>query len=213
MRWQALFAKFPFPTTDDAPWSILSALDMFLETIEDNSTTLIERGIDIEGPVYLEKDVIIEKGATIIGPAYIASKATIRQGAYIRGGAYIGSGAIVGHATEIKHAVFLPNSHAPHFNYVGDSVLGQDVNLGAGVKISNFKNDGREIVIGDIATGMRKIGAFIGDGTKIGCNAVTAPGTIIGKNCLIYPLIFLRGIIPADSIIKLRQEIEIVAKQ
>lgn len=213
MRWQALFAKLPFPTTDDAPWSILSALDMFLETIEDNSTTLIERGIDIEGPVYLEKDVIIEKGATIIGPAYIAGKATIRQGAYIRGGAYIGSGAIVGHATEIKHAVFLPNSHAPHFNYVGDSVLGQDVNLGAGVKISNFKNDGREIVIGDIATGMRKIGAFIGDGTKIGCNAVTAPGTIIGKNCLIYPLIFLRGIIPADSIIKLRQEIEIVAKQ
>ncbi len=96
---------------------------------------------------------------------------------------------------------------------MGDSVLGQDVNLGAGVKISNFKNDGKEIVIGDKATGMRKIGAFIGDGTKIGCNAVTAPGTIIGKNCLIYPLVFLRGIIPADSIIKLRQEIEIVAKQ
>lgn len=212
MKWQDLFEELPFAVNDDSPWSILAILDEFLKAVPDNSREYKKKGFDISGTVFIGSDVVIERGVTIVGPAYIENGAILRQGAYIRGGAYIASGAIVGHATEVKHAVFLKNSHAPHFNYVGDSVLGKEVNLGAGVKLSNFKNDGTEIVIDKYNTGLRKIGAFIGDGTKIGCNAVTSPGTIIGKNCLIYPLVQVRGIVPESSIVKLRQELEIIPR-
>ncbi len=212
MRWQTLFKNLPFKVDDDKPWSILSALDKFLGTITGNAHSFPETGFTLQGTVYIASSAIIEKGATIIGPAYIGPKVTIKQGAYLRGGVYLGEGAVVGHATEVKHALFLEHSHAPHFNYIGDSVLGREVNLGAGVKISNFKNDGSEIVIDNIPTGLRKVGAFIGDGTKIGCNSVTAPGTVIGRDCLVYPLVSLRGIIPAGSIVKLKQEQEIVSR-
>ncbi len=213
MRWQTLFKNIPFSVSDDKPWSILLALDEFLSTIVGNGHSFMETGFNIQGTVYIAPDAVIEKGATIIGPAYIGPGVTIKQGAYLRGGVYLARGAVVGHATEVKHALFLEHSYAPHFNYVGDSVLGRDVNLGAGVKISNFKNDGSEIVIDNIPTSLRKVGAFIGDGTKIGCNSVTAPGTIIGKDCLVYPLVSLRGIIPAGSVVKLKQEQEIVPRK
>lgn len=213
MRWQTLFTNLPFSVVDDNPWSILGALDEFLSKIVGNGESFGKIGFNIQGTVYIAPDAVIEKDATIIGPAYIGPGVTIKQGAYLRGGVYLAKGAVVGHATEVKHALFLEDSHAPHFNYVGDSVLGREVNLGAGVKISNFKNDGSEIVIENIPTGLRKVGAFIGDGTKIGCNSVTAPGTIIGKDCLIYPLVSLRGIIPAESIVKLKQEQEIIPRR
>lgn len=223
MKWQTIFSELPLvlrPLVDEYPWSILIALDDFLQTISCNSDLYLEErkqkaeslNVNITGQVYIAKSAVVEDGATIIGPAYIGENAIIRQGAYIRGGAYIGDGVVVGHATEVKRAVFLEHSHAPHFNYVGDSVLGKNVNLGAGVKVSNLKNDSSEVKIGDISTKMKKVGAFIGDNTKIGCNAVTAPGTIIGKNCLVYPLVFIRGVIPENSIVKLRQETLVINK-
>lgn len=217
--WKDLFRELPFVVEKEAPWSILTALDDFFKSFSNyNLADWFSKNLDkvgkveISGKVYIAEDAQIENGVTIIGPAYIASKAIVRQGAYLRGGVYLGEGAVAGHTTEIKRAVLLKNSHAPHFNYVGDSVLGENVNLGAGVKISNFKNDGSVIYIDKIDTGLIKAGAFVGDNTKIGCNTVTAPGTIIGKDCFIYPLTFVRGIIPENSIVKLKPDLEIKVK-
>ena len=159
----------------------------------------------------------------IEGPVLIGKNCQIRHGAYVRANTVLGDGGIIGHATETKNTVMLENAHAPHFAYVGDSILGQGVNLGAGTKLSNFPmsadGDPQPIQLTDadgqrIDTGLVKFGAILGDGVNTGCNVVTNPGTIIGPRTMVYALTMLRkGIYPADSIIKLRQTQEIVAIQ
>ncbi|HOA91926.1 MAG: glucose-1-phosphate thymidylyltransferase [Bacillota bacterium] len=219
LSWQDLFEKLPFPVEEEYPWAILDGLDRFFArfTGYNAHTWLLQNKdkagkVEIRGNVYIADDAQIESGATIIGPAYIGPKSVIRHGAYLRGEVYLSEGVIVGHATEVKRSLLLKNCSASHFNYVGDSVLGANVNLGAGVKISNFKNDGSVIFVGGSDTGMTKVGAFIGNGSKLGCNAVTAPGTVIGKNCAVYPLAFVRGVVPDNSIVKLRQELDIISR-
>jgi NDP-sugar pyrophosphorylase family protein len=157
----------------------------------------------------------IGDGATIEGPVWIGRDVEIRPGAYLRGGCWIGDGAVVGASTEVKRAILLPGAHAPHLNYVGDSILGSGVNLGAGTILSNFRHDGGEISIrrGDrrLATGRRKLGAILGDDVLTGCNAVLHPGVVVGRGTQIYPGVQLRnGIYPAGRVVKLRQEIELV---
>ena len=178
-------------------------------------------------PVYIGEDARIEPGAYVHGPAYIAPGAVVRHGAYIRENVLLLPGAILGHASEAKNALFLPNAHAPHFNYVGDSILGQHVNLGAGTKLSNLgilsakdpETGKRPTIVlainGDVYdTGLAKFGAIIGDETQTGCNVVLNPGCIIGRNSLIYANLSLRkGYHPADSIAKLRQNVRWVAKE
>ena len=156
-----------------------------------------------KGKVIVEATALIEVGAHLIGPCYIGPKAEIRHGAYVRGFSWICSEAVVGHASEIKHSVLLPGAKAPHFNYVGDSILGKGVNLGAGTKISNLRNDGGEVQLrihGErVGSGLRKFGAILGEGCQLGCNSVTNPGVILGCNSVVWPNATVTGVHAADS--------------
>ncbi len=162
---------------------------------------------------------VVEPGAYITGPAYIGPGAVVRHGAYVRENVILLSGSLLGHASEAKNAVFLPGAHAPHFNYVGDSILGARANLGAGTKLSNLTIHSEKdpatgkrptIVLHDdgeeVDTGLTKLGAILGDDVQTGCNAVLNPGCLVGPRTLVYANLSLRkGIHPADSILKLRQ--------
>jgi NDP-sugar pyrophosphorylase family protein len=154
------------------------------------------------GPVHIVDGSLIGPSVHIEGPSYIAGE--VRHGAYVRSHSWICRGAVVGHATEVKHSLLLPGAKAPHFNYVGDSILGRDVNLGAGCKLSNLRNDGREIRIHNLGidTGLRKFGAILGEGVQIGCNAVCNPGTVLGQGCNVWPNVTVSGGHPSGSVLR-----------
>jgi UDP-N-acetylglucosamine diphosphorylase / glucose-1-phosphate thymidylyltransferase / UDP-N-acetylgalactosamine diphosphorylase / glucosamine-1-phosphate N-acetyltransferase / galactosamine-1-phosphate N-acetyltransferase len=150
---------------------------------------------------------LLEEGTYIVGPTIIGDQTEIRHGSYIRGEVITGKRCVVGHASEIKSSILLNDAKAPHFAYVGDSVLGNKVNLGAGTKVSNLKITGDEISMkysgGEVSTGLRKFGALIGDHVETGCNSVLNPGVILGKGSMVYPLVAVKkGIYPAKSLIK-----------
>lgn len=153
---------------------------------------------------------VIEPGAYIKGPCIIGKDCTVRHGAYIRGNLITGDHCVIGHDTEIKNAIFLDHVYAAHFAYVGDSILGNHVNLGAGTKCANLKFDKQAISIyfqeNKIETGLKKFGAILGDEVQTGCNVVTNPGTIIGKGTYCAPAMSIKGIIPADSYVKNNME-------
>ncbi len=178
--------------------------------------SLICAGSYLEGnSIQIGKGVIVEEGAFLGGFNLIGDNNEIRNGAYVRGEVITGKGCVLGHVSEIKSSIFLNNSKAPHFAYVGDSVLGNNVNLGAGTKISNLKIYGNEISIihegGKINTGLRKFGAIIGDNVETGCNSVLNPGVILGRNCLVYPCCALKkDIYPKKSLIKTDGKIQIL---
>ncbi len=177
-------------------------------------------------PIYIGEGAVIEPGAYIAGPAYIAAGATVRHGAYVRENVVMMAGSTLGHASEAKNALLLPGAAAPHFAYVGDSILGHRVNLGAGTKLSNLgvlsekdKTTGKRPTIKIVLDGeaydteLAKFGAILGDDAQTGCNSVLNPGCIIGPRTLVYANLSLRkGFYPADSIIKLRQSVEVVPK-
>lgn len=154
---------------------------------------------------------VIEPGAYIKGPCIIGKNCTVRHGAYIRGDVIVGDNCVIGHDTEIKNSILLNHAHAAHFAYVGDSILGNHVNLGAGAKLANLLFNNKQIKISnahlEINTHRRKLGAIIGDRAQIGCNAVTNPGTIIGKGSCVYPCVCVGGVIAADKIVKGNQEV------
>jgi len=187
-------------------WSVLPTLKgQMLDMLADVGSKVRE-GVstdDSNGIVHIAESAIIEPGVHIIGPSYIGPNATLRHGSYIREYSWICSGALVGHASETKHSILLPNSKAPHFNYVGDSVLGPDVNLGAGVKLSNLRNDGKEVhvILDGIRTPsvLRKFGAILGEGCQLGCNVVTNPGVVLGMQSMVMPNTTVTGIFPSDS--------------
>lgn len=141
---------------------------------------------------------IIEPGAYIKGPCILGKGCQVRHGAYIRGDFLAGDECVIGHASEVKHAIFLNRTQAPHFAYIGDSILGNQVNLGAGVKCANLRLDAKEIVIHfegvRYPTGLRKFGAIVGDEARVGCNAVLNPGTLLGKNTLYPPCSNVSGV-------------------
>jgi len=151
------------------------------------------------------------------GPAWIGEKCHIRSGCYVRENVIVGDGVVMGNSCEFKNCILLDEVQAPHFNYVGDSILGYRAHLGAGVILSNVRFDHREIVVaaadGNIPTGLKKFGAIVGDRTEIGCNAVINPGALIGRDCIIYPSTNFRGVMPAGSIAKLQQQIQITARR
>ena len=161
---------------------------------------------EIEKNVWIGSNVKIDKLSTIIAPCIIDEESEIRPGAYLRGSVIIGKKCVIGNSVEIKNSIIFDDSQIPHYNYVGDSILGYHSHLGAGVIISNLKNDKTNIVIKKedkiLETNLKKMGAVIGDNTDIGCNSVIFPGTIIGKNTSVYPLTRVRGIIPENSIMK-----------
>jgi len=173
------------------PWEVLTRIKPFLK---DRLEPAIEGDVHptavLEGNVFIARGARVEPGAFIQGPCWIGAGTEVRQGAYIRGSVVAGKGCVIGHATEVKNAVFLDEAKAGHFAYVGDSVLGKDVNLGAGTKLANFKLDGGNISLRDggqkIDTNLRKFGALLGDGVQTGCNSVTSPGSVLGRECWVY---------------------------
>ena len=184
------------------PWEMLSK-------IKEVCKTLIEKGIEgfteIKPGVLVGNGVTIAETATIIAPAIIGPNTEIRPGAYIRGNVITGSNCVIGNSSEFKNCILLDGVQVPHYNYVGDSVLGNKAHMGAGSICSNLKSDGKAVVIhGDenYETGIRKIGGILADGADIGCQCVINPGTVIGKRTSVYPLTALRGVIPADCIVK-----------
>jgi len=216
-----LFEALPEPFAEEydqnAPWSLLGdPLGAILEALP---SSRIE--IRLSPDVHLLGDGIvigagthIGPGAVIEGPIWIGRDVEIRPGAYLRGGVWIGDGAVVGTNTEIKGSILFPGAKAPHLNYVGDSILGAGVNLGAGTILSNFRHDGREVRIGRLSSGRRKLSSVLGDGVQTGCNCVLHPGVVVGRGTHIYPGVQLRsGIYPEKSIVKLRQELDIVPQE
>lgn len=221
-----LFERLPDPFHDavdpEAPWDLLG------EALEAVCAGLPEREVEGEvadGAFLRGTGVVVCAGGTVApgalieGPAWIGPGATVRTGAYVRGGCWIGDGAVVGANTEVKHAILLPGAKAPHLAYVGDSILGSGVNLGAGTVLSNFRHDGGEVVIPGpggkrIRTGRRKLGAVLGDGVATGCNSVLHPGVVMGRETLTYPGVMLRsGVYPERSVLKLRQQIQILERR
>ncbi|MCQ2441098.1 MAG: UDP-N-acetylglucosamine pyrophosphorylase [Clostridia bacterium] len=184
------------------PWEMLPK-------IKDLILSLIEKGMpdftELKEGVLIGKDVKIADTATIEAPAIIGHGTEIRPGAFIRGSVITGSNCVIGNSSELKNCILLDRVQVPHYNYVGDSVLGNHAHMGAGSICSNLKSDGKNIVIhGDteIETGLRKIGGILADEADVGCGCVLNPGTVIGKNTSVYPLTSIRGVIPSGCIVK-----------
>ena len=171
----------------------------------------------IEGDVFVGEGTVIEAGALIRGPVWIGRNCHIGHGATLRGNVIVGDDCIVGPATELKNAVLFNGCEVPHFNYVGDSVLGHRVHLGAGVMLSNYRlirgNVNVRTASGRLDSGLAKFGALIGDRTEIGCNAVLNPGAVIGRDCLLYPNITFTGVLPARRLVKNKTELTVVEKR
>ncbi len=188
--------------TSQYPWDILPRIKELI-------TKLIETGIpdftEIKPGVLIGKDVKIADYVTINPSTIIGHGTEIRPGAFLRGNVITGSKCVLGNSCEYKNCILLDNVQTPHYNYVGDSVLGNHAHMGAGAVCSNLKSDGKPVVIhgnGDIETGLRKIGGILADGADIGCGCVVNPGTVVGKNTSVYPLTALRGVYPSNSIVK-----------
>jgi len=200
------------------PWEILGEpLDALLATLpSERLETPIPPGVHLLGDrIVIGKGVKLYPGVVLEGPLRLGDDCEVRPGAFVRGGVWVGEGCVVGTNTEVKRSIFLDGAKAPHLNYVGDSVLGASVNLGAGTILSNFRHDGAEIEVPDglerIATGRRKLGAVLGDGVMTGCNCVLHPGVVVGAGTQIYPGVMLRpGFYPAHHMVKLRQRVELI---
>lgn len=191
------------------PWEVLPKIEEFIISL--GKTLSKDEYIEKEENVWIARTAKIAPTAYIKGPAIICKEAEIRHCAFIRGKVIVGEGAVVGNSTELKNAILFNKVQVPHYNYVGDSILGYKAHMGAGSIASNLKSDKKNVVIKNkkeqIETGRRKIGAMLGDEVEVGCGSVMNPGTIIGRNTVIYPLSSIRGVIPANSIYKNKNEI------
>ena len=188
----------------DYPWEALDLLSTAI-IILGNRLDLNEYKL-VKENVWVHKTAKIYPSAYIDGPTVICEGAEIRHGAFIRGSAIIGKNAVVGNSCEIKNSILFDFAQVPHFNYIGDSILGFKAHMGAGAVTSNLKQDKSLVVIHsknfEIETGMRKVGAFLGDFVEVGCNSVLNPGTVVGKNSNIYPLSSVRGVVGENMIYK-----------
>lgn len=193
---------------EDRPWEWVAKIkDAFSSnSFYANSDSAVRpSGTVIEGDVYLDPSVQLGPNVVIQGPAYIGANVVLRPGAYIRGNVIVGAGSVLGNSCEFKNCLLLENVQAPHFNYVGDSILGNRAHLAAGVICSNLRLDQAEVPVklrdGIESSGLKKLGALIGDGAEVGCNSVLNPGTIIGKRSLVYPSMAFGGYLEEDSIV------------
>jgi NDP-sugar pyrophosphorylase family protein len=188
-------------------WEVLPRLASYLEkAIKPENRGRMIGSPTIGERVFIGEGTVIEPGAYIKGPAWIGAGCEIRQGAYIRENVIIGAGSVIGNSSEIKNSVLFAKCQVPHFNYVGDSILGTRVHLAAGVIVSNLKLNGTTIEVragGEVInTGLRKFGALIGDGAEVGCHAVLNPGSVLGRRALVYPGVCWRGLLKAGHIAK-----------
>ena len=185
------------------PWEALAGIK---ELIRELGKTLGEEYTEVLPEVWVHTTAKIAPTASLTGPCIIGAHTEIRQCAFIRGSALIGENCVVGNSVEVKNAILFDNVQVPHFNYVGDSILGFKAHMGAGSVTSNVKSDKTPVVVKDgdkqMSTGLKKFGAILGDFVEVGCNSVLNPGTVIGKNSTVYPLSCVRGVVKANSIYK-----------
>ncbi len=185
-------------------WESLSFISSYINSLFEKG--IIKGNFNGREDIFVGEGATIHKGAEIIGPAIIGRNCVVDHASLIRGGCVIGDNCRIGHAVEVKHAIFLNDVSASHLSYVGDSIVGNGVNISGGTIIANYRLDKKTVTVKyknkKIDTGLLKFGSIIGDGTRIGVNSVLNPGTIIGKNCLIYPLHSISGVYEENSIIK-----------
>ncbi len=191
------------------PWEALPRIGEFIRRL---GATLSEEEYErVEQDVWIARSAKVFPSAYIHGPVIVGKGAEVRHCAFIRGNALIGEGAVVGNSTELKNVVLFNQVQVPHYNYVGDSILGYKAHMGAGSITSNVKSDKKLVLVhtpeGDIETGIKKFGAMIGDNVEVGCGSVLNPGTIVGRGSSIYPLSSVRGVVPEKSIYKKQGEI------
>jgi UDP-N-acetylglucosamine diphosphorylase / glucose-1-phosphate thymidylyltransferase / UDP-N-acetylgalactosamine diphosphorylase / glucosamine-1-phosphate N-acetyltransferase / galactosamine-1-phosphate N-acetyltransferase len=199
-------------------WDVLKQIENYLAAnLKPELRNQCEGRAYIGDKVFIGEGTVVEDGVMIKGPVIIGRNCQIRHNAYLRENVIIGDDCVVGNSSELKNSLLFNGAQVPHFNYIGDSILGHKAHLGAGVKISNIK-----LVPGNVTvemngaphdTGLRKFGALLGDGAEVGCNAVLNPGSIIGRGAIIYPNVFWRGILAANMIAKNKSEIEVVTKR
>ena len=190
------------------PWEVLLELRCFIPRLGQT----LSAG-EFEHPaedVWIARDAVVAPTASLTGPLIVDHRAEIRHCAFVRGSVIVGKGAVVGNSTELKNCILFDGARVPHFNYVGDAVLGHQAHMGAGAVTSNVRSDKKNIVVhGDteMETGLRKLGAMVGDRAEIGCNSVLNPGTVLGRDCIVYPTSCVRGVIPERHIWKAQGEI------
>ena len=191
------------------PWQALGEIGEFVKEL--GKSLDAEIFSEVSENVWIAKNAKIYPSACIEAPCIIGENTEVRHCAFIRGKVIIGDGCVIGNSCEIKNSIIFDGVQIPHYNYVGDSVLGYKSHLGAGSVTSNLKSDKSDVVIKyngkEITTGLRKIGAMVGDLTEVGCNSVLCPGCILGKNCTVYPVSRVRGVIPENSIFKAQDNI------
>lgn len=194
----------PLLEKTEYPWEALPLIGDFIQKLGE---TLSPDEYDSPAPgVWIAKDANVAPTAFINPPCIIGHRTEVRHCAFIRGNALVGDGAVVGNSTEVKNAIISDGVEVPHYNYVGDSIMGYKSHLGAGAVTSNIKSDRTNVVIKgeneNMATGLRKMGAMVGDHTEVGCNSVLNPGTVLGRNVRVYPLSNVRGVVPENHIYK-----------
>lgn len=199
-------------------WEALDKIAMYLKFSLRPGVRAEIIGVPYIGPnVYVGEGTIIEHGAVLKGPAWIGAGCHVRAGAYIRENVVVGDGAVLGNSCEFKNCLILDEAQIPHFNYVGDSILGHKSHLGAGVILSNVRLDRQEIAVehGEerLPTGLRKFGAIVGDHAEIGCNAVLNPGSIIGRRAVVFPGVSWRGVLPAAHVAKPRIPLNVIERR
>lgn len=191
------------------PWEVLPEIKDFILKL--GKTLDPEEYEYKEGDIWIARSAEVAPTACINGPAIIGKNTEVRHCAFIRGNAIVGDGCVVGNSTELKNVVIFNCVQVPHYNYVGDSVLGYKSHMGAGSICSNVKSDKQLVAVKDkeekVETGLKKFGAMLGDHVEVGCGSVLNPGTVIGKNTNIYPLSSVRGCVPSDSIYKNKNEV------
>lgn len=182
------------------PWEVLGILEEEIWRLG----ACLDKDIydEVWQGVWVARDAKVSPSACLCPPCIVGAGSQVRQGAYIRGSALIGKGCVVGNSTEVKNAILFDEGKAPHFNYIGDSILGYKAHLGAGVVLSNVRCDKGEVVVKcqpPILTGRKKVGSFVGDGCEVGSHCVLNPGTILGRDCLVYPLTSVGGVYTTGS--------------
>ncbi|MBI3878367.1 MAG: UDP-N-acetylglucosamine diphosphorylase [Verrucomicrobia bacterium] len=199
-------------------WDALKKLKAYIDAnVRPENRARVEGHAKIGPLVFIGEGTVIEDGAMIKGPAIIGKNCEIRHGAYIRDHVIVGDGCVVGNSSELKHSMLFNKCQVPHFNYIGDSILGHKAHVGAGVILSNLKSLPGNVTVEvngkPVDTGLRKFGAMLGDFTDIGCNSVLNPGSVIGRGTVVYPTTNWRGVVGANMIVKNKAPQEVVARK
>lgn len=191
------------------PWEALPKISEFIMKL--GAALPKDEYIQKDDNIWIAKSASVAESAYLHGPLIVCPEAEIRHCAFIRGSAIIGRGAVIGNSTELKNCIIFDKAQVPHYNYIGDSILGFQAHLGAGAITSNLKSDRSMVTVRredeKLSTELKKFGAIVGDHVEVGCNSVLNPGTVIGRNATVYPLSMVRGVVPSDSIYKKQGEV------